>query len=233
MNIQLHYEECGSGDVLILLHGNGENGGYFEHQMPAFAQRFRTIAVDTRGHGKSPRGTAPFTISQFADDLNAFMDRLGIEKAHLLGFSDGANIAMAFARKYPWRVDRLVLDGGNLNPWGVKLPVQIPIVFGYLSCALISLFDKKAVSKREMLGLMVNQPRLRPRDLTGLTMPSMVMAGTRDMIRDSHTRKIAAALPEGRLCLLDGDHFVAHEHPQAFNAAVLSFLTGEEDENAD
>ena len=58
-DIQLHYREKGSGLPLILLHGNGENGNYFEHQIAYFSRNYRVIAVDTRGHGKSPRGTAP------------------------------------------------------------------------------------------------------------------------------------------------------------------------------
>ena len=95
MDVELHYREQGSGETLILLHGNGEDGSYFEHQMSAFAPRFRVIALDTRGHGKSPRGKAPFTIRQFADDLLEFMDERGIERAHLLGDYCGP-IATAF-----------------------------------------------------------------------------------------------------------------------------------------
>ena len=59
MDVDLHYREQGTGEPLILLHGNGEDGSYFEHQMNAFASRFRVIALDTRGHGRSPRGEAP------------------------------------------------------------------------------------------------------------------------------------------------------------------------------
>ena len=66
MDIEHHYIEQGKGFPLILLHGNGEDGSYFVHQMKPFAQRFRVIAIDTRGHGKTPRGEAPFTIRQFA-----------------------------------------------------------------------------------------------------------------------------------------------------------------------
>ena len=69
MNIQLHYIEHGIGFPLLLLHGNGEDHTYFIHQIEYFSQFYRVIAIDTRGHGQSPRGTAPFTISQFADDL--------------------------------------------------------------------------------------------------------------------------------------------------------------------
>ncbi len=115
MDVELHYREQGTGEPLILLHGNGKDGSYFEHQMAAFAPRYRVIALDTRGHGRSPRGKAPFTIRQFADDLLAFMDERGIGRAHVLGFSDGGNIALVFALAHPERVGKLVLNGANLD----------------------------------------------------------------------------------------------------------------------
>lgn len=226
-DVQLNYLECGDGFPLILLHGNGESSAYFERQLPAFAPHFHVFAPDTRGHGASPRGIAPFTIRQFADDLRAFMDAHGIVRAHILGFSDGANIAMAFALKYPERVARIVLNGGNLRPSGVKPIVQLPIVLGYTLCAAISCFDKRAVAKREMLGLMVFQPMLRAADLAGIDAPALVVAGTHDMIRQRHTCAIASALPNAQLALIEGNHFVAHENPSAFNAAVLQFLLEE------
>ena len=84
MDIQLHYEEYGQGEVLLLLHGNGESGEYFRNQIPYFSKKYRVIAVDTRGHGKSPRGTEPFTIRQFADDLKGFMDEKKIARINEL-----------------------------------------------------------------------------------------------------------------------------------------------------
>ena len=120
MDIRLYYEKAGDGEPLILLHGNGEDGTYFKHQMEYFSKDYRVIAIDTRGHGKSPRGEKPFTIRQFAEDLNGFMEEQGMEKAHLLGFSDGGNIALAFALRYPGKVESLILNGANLCPAGVK-----------------------------------------------------------------------------------------------------------------
>ena len=84
-----NFIERGAGFPLILLHGNGEDASYFSNQIDVFAERFHVFCLDTRGHGKSPRGDAPFTLSQFADDLLSFMDAHDIEKAHILGFSDG------------------------------------------------------------------------------------------------------------------------------------------------
>ena len=218
----MYYQEQGAGAPLLLLHGNGEDGTYFVHQMDAFAQHYRVIAVDTRGHGRSPRGTAPFTIRQFAEDLLNFMDALHLEKAHILGFSDGGNIALTFALRHPERVDRLILNGANLNPAGVKASVQIPIVVGYHIASLFR--NKKARQHAALLGLMVKEPNFSPADLAKLTVPTLVIAGTKDMIREKHTRLIADSIPNAKLKLLEGDHFVANKNPEAFNRAVLEFL---------
>ena len=75
-----------------------------------------------------------------------------------------------------------------------------------------------------MLGLMVNDPNIDPALLPSLSMPTLVIAGTRDMIRESHTRLIARSIPNSSLVLLPGDHFVANKNPEAFNAAVDDFL---------
>ena len=225
MDVRLNCIEAGSGYPLILLHGNGEDCSYFEHQMAPLSERFRVIALDTRGHGRSPRGDGEFSIARFAEDLGAFLEEKRIRRAHILGFSDGANIALAFALKYPEKVNKLILNGGNLNPWGVKLPVQIPVVLGYGLAKVISLFDKKAVPKAEILGLMVTQPDWKPADLSPLKMPVLVIAGEKDMIRTSHTKAIHRAIAGSELAILPGDHFVAHGNPEAFNRAVMDFLT--------
>ena len=138
MDIKHYYLEKGQGEPLILLHGNGESSDYFKGQIDVFSERYHVYAVDTRGHGKTPRGERPFTIRQFADDLLCFMDEHGIGRAHLLGFSDGGNIAMIFAMRYPERVGRLILNGANLDTKGVKRSVQIPIEIGYRIAKLFS-----------------------------------------------------------------------------------------------
>lgn len=225
MDITHHYIESGSGEPLILLHGNGEDVHYFEHQMEPFSRHFRVIALDTRGHGQTPRGDAPFTIRQFAEDLLGFMDARGIQKASILGFSDGGNIAMIFAMRYPERVDRLILDGANLDPSGVKRSIQMPIEFGYRMARLFAKKKSGARKNAEMLGLMVNDPFVKPEELGRIQAPTLVLAGDKDMIKESHTRLIAAHIPDARLKIIPGDHFIANRQPEAFNEAVLSFLS--------
>ena len=229
MDIQLHFVEKGVGEPLILLHGNGEDGAYFVHQIEYFSDRYRVIAVDTRGHGRSPRGDAPFTIRQFADDLLQFMDAQGIGRAHILGFSDGGNIALVFALRHPDRVNRLILNGANLNARGVKMRVQLPIEIGYRVARIFAARSPEARRNAELLGLMVNDPNVPPEALEQLRVPTLVIAGTRDMIRTRHTRLIAERLPDARLVLIPGDHFIANRQSAAFNRAVERFLNGGDD----
>ena len=209
---------------MILLHGNGEDVSYFVHQIEPFSNHFRVIAIDTRGHGQTPRGDAPFTIRQFADDLLEFMNEHGIDKAHILGFSDGGNMAMLFAMKHPERVKKLILDGANLDASGVKPGTQIPIEIGYRIAKFFARKSPEARKNAEMLGLMVNDPNVKPEDLKRILAPTLVLAGTKDMIKESHTRLISQSIPGAELAILPGDHFVANKNPDAFNKAVLSFL---------
>ena len=224
MDITLHYQEKGKGMPLILLHGNGEDGTYFVHQIAYFSKQYRVIAVDTRGHGKTPRGTAPFTIEQFADDLYDFMEMMEIPEAVILGFSDGANIAMEFVMKYPEQVKALILNGGNLNPKGVKRGTQIPIEIGYQITKRFASKLPDAKKNMELLGLMVNEPNMKPEELAKITVPTLVICGTKDMIKESHTKEIAANIPDSKLKIINGNHFIANKCPDEFNQAVDEFL---------
>ena len=220
----LYYKEKGKGKPLILLHGNGEDSSYFESQMDYFSQTRRVIAVDTRGHGRSPRGPAPFTIRQFAEDLREFVEEMGIERADLLGVSDGGNIAIIFALRYPERVDRLILNGANLWSRGVKPSVQIPIILGYSAASFFGHFSGKARANAELLRLMVKDPNIEQEELRNIQSPTLVIAGERDMIREEHTRLIAAEIPGAELRIIPGDHFIAAGNPEAFNREVDRFL---------
>lgn len=226
MDISLYDKEQGTGIPMILLHGNGEDGTYFVHQLEYFSKTYRVIAVDTRGHGQSPRGSAPFTMDQFAEDLRNFLDQRLIDRAIVLGFSDGANIAMKFVLRYPERVQALILNGGNLNAKGVKRSVQLPIEIGYRIAKLFAKRSAEAKRHAEILGLMVHEPNIPLSELGRIHVPTLVIAGTKDMIRDSHTREIAAGIPDAQLEIVPGDHFIANREPDAFNSAVEQFLNG-------
>lgn len=225
MSFSLNFTEKGYGAPLILLHGNGENSGYFVNQIDRFANEYRVIAVDTRGHGASPRGNKPFTLETFADDLKNLLDSLNIEKANILGFSDGGNIAVIFALKYPERVASLVLNGANLFPSGLKSSFLIPVKVLFAVFSLLSHFSRRAKRRSELLYLMAKQPNIQPEKLSSIKCPVLVIAGTQDVIKEKHTKLIAASLPDSSLCFLKGGHSIAKTNSVEFNSAVEKFLS--------
>lgn len=224
MDIKLNYSEQGSGYPLILLHGNGEDSTRFRHQLEYFSKEYRVIAIDTRGQGESPRGTAPFTFDQFAQDLLDFMNEHGIFRAHLLGFSDGGITALLFALEHPERVGKLILNGANLNIEGVIKPVRERIVTKAKEAEAQKDESGEAMARYELLNLMATQPAIDPARLANLDIPTLVIVGTSDMIEAEHTQLIYKSLPDAELVLVQGDHFIAYDNPAAFNEAVDTFL---------
>lgn len=222
--MSLYFEETGTGEPLVLLHGNGEDHTYFSGQIPAFSAFYRVIAVDTRGHGKSPRGDRPLSIDSFADDLKQFLEEKKLCPIHLLGFSDGANIALTFALRYPQFLKSLILNGANLNPGGIRRSTQIPIEWGYRIASRFQNKSEKARLNAEILGLMVNEPHIPPEALRAVSVRTLVITGTNDMVKDDHTALIAHSLPHAVWVKIKGNHFIAAKKSAEFNRAVLDFL---------
>lgn len=224
MDIKLNFIDVGKGTPLILLHGNGECLEYFINQIEYFKDQYRVIALDNRGNGKSERGTKAYTIEQFVLDLNDFMDEMAIPSALILGFSDGGNIALKFALSHPNKVSKLILNGANLNPRGVKKSVQIPIILGYYLTKFFKIFSKGALKNHENLRLMVKEPNIKLEELHKLDIETLIIVGNKDMIKDKHTNLIHNTIPNSTLVALKGNHFIANKKPEEFNHAVEYFL---------
>ena len=108
-NIELYYEEQGSGDPLLCIMGFATDSTGWLLQVPAFAERYRTIVFDNRGVGRSAKPTGAYTIHEMADDAVALLDYLKIERANVLGLSMGGMIAQELVLRHPTRVRKLVL----------------------------------------------------------------------------------------------------------------------------
>lgn len=131
---------------------------------------------------------------------------------------------MIFAMKYPDRVDRLILNGANLNPGGVKRSTQFPIEIGYRIAKKFSVKSDSARLNAEMLGLMVNDPNVKPEELGSIHAKTLIIAGTNDIILEAHTRLISDCIPGSQLVFIKGNHYIANKKPEEFNQAVLEFL---------
>lgn len=112
--VQLNTCETGAGEPLLLILGTSASVGFWEPLVPAFAQSHRVIAFDNRGLGRSERGLGEITTAALASDAAALLDALGIDSAHVLGWSLGSAVAQELALGHPHKVRGLVLYG----TWG-------------------------------------------------------------------------------------------------------------------
>ena len=232
MDIKMNYIEKGDGKPLLLIHGNEDRCEYFTPQLDYFSKRgYHCIAPDSRGHGKTPRGGGKLTIRRMARDFVDLMDELEIEKADIIGFSDGGNIALIMGMKYPERIQHLVVYGANLDPSGVKPSVNEWIEQEYSRTLAEAKHDARAKLRLEILNLMINDPNIEESQLQRITAPTLVLAGTDDMILPEHTELIASKIPNAELQFIRGTHFCSSENPGDFNRAVEKFLEKKPDAN--
>ena len=108
-DIDVYYEEHGSGPPLLLIMGLATDSTAWAFQLPEFARHYRAIAFDNRGVGRTSKPAGPYSIHQMADDAAGVMDALGVARAHVLGVSMGGMIAQELALRHPERVSALVL----------------------------------------------------------------------------------------------------------------------------
>lgn len=224
---KIAYYTFGQGEPLVLLHGNGESSKYFAGCIPYLSHFYRVIAVDSRGHGQSERGMEKLNFDRMAEDLHIIFDTLGLEKAHVLGFSDGGNLAIKFALLYPQHVDKLILNGANVSLRGVVPWVQLPVYPAIGVLSVLSPFHANLRKKRDVLGLMAHGYGVRLRDLQLIEQPVLMIVGDHDMIYAEHTQRMAEQMPDVQLAVLNGSHFIAAESPARFCLNCLKFLRGE------
>lgn len=222
----LFYQIYGEGEPLLLLHGNGGSSTYFSRQIEAFSHYFKVIAMDSREHGKSGNQENYLSFSLMAQDILAVCKQEGISRVNLLGFSDGANLAMTFAVLYPQYVDRLVLNSGNLSPVDLTWWTRILSQVGYRLTLMMSGVSALAAHLSRLLSLIVRPLEITEGDLSRLNRPTLVIAGERDSIKISHTAAIAEAIPQSELEIVPKvGHTLAKKRPEMFNQRVLKFLT--------
>ncbi|MCC3154431.1 alpha/beta hydrolase [Hymenobacter sp. BT770] len=233
--IKVYYETYGSGEPLLLLHGNGQSISAFNGQIPELAKHYQVIAVDTRAQGQSTTNGQTLSYDLFAEDMSALLTALHIPAAHVVGWSDGGNTGLSLAQHHPQQVKKLVTMGANL--WADTLavtPATLKEVHqGKRMTTLLWPINKQARQVRPLMVLLLDYPHMKAADLASIAAPTLVLAGEHDLIQDAHTRLIAASLPHGQVQILPGlTHYAPRENPEVFNAAVLKFLQGQAEQPA-
>jgi pimeloyl-ACP methyl ester carboxylesterase len=223
--IRLHYERYGHGEPLLLLHGNAQAVDFWCLQIPALSQYFDVIAVDTRGHGQSGSDERPYSFELFAADMDALLEHLAIPSAHVVGWSDGANIGLVMALHHPHRVKKLVAMAANI--------FMDETVVGKETLAetrrmLASVQDDPSPESQHiarLAHLLLHHPQYRFEDLQRIACPVLVMAGETDVIKREHTEAIAAHIPQSSLWIAQGEtHHYPVRNPHGFNQTVIAFL---------
>jgi pimeloyl-ACP methyl ester carboxylesterase len=221
----LYYEVYGSGEPLLLLHGNSGSIHAFYKQIPELSKNFKVIAVDSRGQGKSTdESIGPLTYDGFADDMKQLLDSLHITKANILGWSDGGNTGLIMAIKYPSYVNKLAVTGAVLAPTTDAVDASTLKEVRKQRDNIKGITQPDLKSKR-LMTLLLDEPSIPVSDLKQIKAPALVMAGEKDMIKEKHTRTIAGNIPDSKLVIFnDATHYVPVEKYKEFNAAVIAFF---------
>ena len=227
LDIPIYYRMYGDGDeTVVFLHGNGENWKCFKKQIEPFAEKYRVLLIDSRGHGQSGYDyKKKLSIDLMADDVYGVLQHLGLEQVYLVGFSDGGNIAMALVRKHPEVLKKLVLAGANMFPRGMKLTYHLMTIFSWLAVWLYGIFAAGRRKARRIMGLMVLEPKFKPADFAAADLPVLVMAGENDMIKTRHTFLIKQSFVNSRISIIkDSDHFIFYRQPEVVNSEIMKFF---------
>ena len=231
--IRLFYAEIGQGSPVLVLHGGLANSDYLGNQVRVLAGHHRVVVVDSRGHGRSTRNDQPFGYNLMTDDVVALLDRLNIQKADIVGWSDGAIIGLDMAMRHPNRVGRIFAFGANTQTSGLKDGFdKNPVFADYMERArqeyarLSSTPDQYDAFQEQIGKMWENQPNWTDAQLRTIRSPVLVVDGDHDEgIKREHTEYIAATIPGARLLILPNvSHFAFLQDPVLFNAALLDFL---------
>ncbi|MEJ8786482.1 alpha/beta fold hydrolase [Peptoniphilus sp. HCN-40583] len=223
----IFYSVIGEGKPVLFLHGNGGNSRFFRYQVAPFKHYFQLIFLDSRAHGKSNNWGEQLNFRLMARDTKEALDALGVEKTSIVGFSDGANLAMAFAALYPEVVSKLVLNSGNLFFSGTKLIGRITSYMQYAFGAALNMISEKFKDTRLKAKLLVKDPDISEGALRHLRCPAMVIVGARDVVETAHSKYIASLIPNCRYVEVAKEgHRLARTNARVFNQIVINFLKG-------
>ncbi|QND60333.1 alpha/beta fold hydrolase [Mesorhizobium huakuii] len=230
---KIWYATFGAGFPVILLHGGLGHSGNWGFQVPALVEGgYRVVLIDSRGHGRSTHDERPYKYELMASDVLAVMDTLNLKKAAVVGWSDGACVALILGMKAADRVTGVFFFGCNMDASGTKDFEPSPVIercFGRHAKDYAELsatpdqFDAfvKAVSL-----MMKTEPNYSAAELALTRVPVAIVQSEHDeFIKDEHANYLARSVPGTELIILPGvSHFAPLQRPGQFNGVLLAFL---------
>lgn len=209
--VRLYYEKVGAGAPLIMVHGNSEDHTIFHEAAALLKKKYTCYLVDSRGHGQSETVYC-YDYAVMAKDMACFIEALELKDVTFYGFSDGGIIGLILASTWPELVRTLIVSGANTNPGAVK--DRIYRLFKLLY----------HLTKDPLTQLMLEQPHITPEQLSRITARTLVLAGSKDLVKEEDTRLIAASIPGAQLKILPGeDHMSYIVHKDRIAELILEF----------
>ena len=254
----IYYETWGRGEPLLLVSGLATDLRIWACQRMVFGRRFRCIAVDNRGSGRSGKPEGPYTLEQMAADAIAVLDAEGVGRVHVVGHSMGSYIAQVMAVGYPDRLRSLTLAGTACRhvPWRLELLERwqetarnhgvhawarraFPYLLGPRTAWTLGLFinllwpiilQQPRHAFDSQIEALLGAPDGERARLSEVEAPTLVVCGARDTLTTpADAAEVAALIPHARLVTLKGaGHGLMLEAAPDFNAAVLDFLASVE-----
>lgn len=233
--INLYYETHGAGRPMILLHGGLASGKIFEPILPALTEHHQVIAVDLQGHGRTADTDRPLDIRPMADDIAALIDHLGLDKPDLVGYSLGGGVAFFTALKHPEKVGKLVMASANLRQDAIypEMRRQQNMVSAAAAefmkdTPMYQLYQRVAPRPQDFgrlldkIGEAMSKNFDFTREVSGLRVPTLIVAADADMAPPSHYVEVFRLLDGG---LRDGS-WNGEGRPKGGHAlAILPRLT--------
>jgi len=223
--VELYYEVYGTGEPLLLVHGNGGSIADFKSQINHFRKRYKVIAMDSRDHGKSGDSLDRISYEKMTEDLAALLDHLQTGPVYVLGWSDGGTEALLLGMRHPEKVKKIAVMAANLNPEAVY-----PEVIAFVKSMIDSMpatAKETPQGKRELkvTQMLLHEPHIEPGAREAITAPTLVLASDHDSIREEHTLEIYHHIPNSQLCIFaNATHMVPYDDPDLFNATVERFF---------
>jgi pimeloyl-ACP methyl ester carboxylesterase len=236
-----YYEEYGQGEPLILMHGGIGSAHSVEGLGKELAKHYHVFAPDRRGHGHTADVDGPLNYDDMADDTIAFMKAKGIEKAHLVGFSDGGILCLLIALKRPDLIDKMVPISANYHYDGLEPQMQamfqgvnaqvmemmLPDDVAYYKQNTPDGADHWPIAFEKFKTMAMTQPTLTTDDLAKIKVPTLVIAADRDLMTLEHSSAIFKSIPGAQLAIVPGaSHALVFDRTGEVAAAAIRFLTG-------
>lgn len=211
--VSLYYEIKGQGHPLILVHGNGEDHHIFDQLVDGLKEYFTCYCLDSRGHGQSS-SVDVYSYQAMAEDVIEFINELELKEVSYYGFSDGGIIGLLIASQTDL-LEYLIISGANTNPQGLKGHIYYLMKMAYI------------LKKDPKVKMMLEQPHINNYQLNKIKAKTLVLAGSKDMIKESHTINIAHHINNSELMILAGENHGSYIiNSTKLAPIILKFIKG-------